>query len=30
MVVRKKENEEALNQLFRALAGTRRDILARY
>jgi DNA-binding transcriptional ArsR family regulator len=30
MVVRQKESEEALNQLFRALAdGTRRDILAR-
>jgi DNA-binding transcriptional ArsR family regulator len=30
MVVRKKESDEALNQLFRALAdGTRRDILAR-
>jgi DNA-binding transcriptional ArsR family regulator len=30
MVVRHKESEEALNQLFRALAdGTRRDILAR-
>ena len=30
MVVFKKENEESLNQLFRALAdGTRRDILAR-
>jgi DNA-binding transcriptional ArsR family regulator len=30
MVVLRKENEEALNQLFRALAdGTRRDILAR-
>ena len=30
MVVRKNEGEEALNQLFRALAdGTRRDILAR-
>jgi DNA-binding transcriptional ArsR family regulator len=30
MVVRRKESEEALNQLFRALAdGTRRDILAR-
>ena len=30
MVVRRRENEEALNQLFRALAdGTRRDILAR-
>lgn len=30
MVVRKRESEEALNQLFRALAdGTRRDILAR-
>jgi DNA-binding transcriptional ArsR family regulator len=30
MVVRKKESEEALNQLFRALAdGTRRDILER-
>ena len=30
MVARHKESEEALNQLFRALAdGTRRDILAR-
>jgi DNA-binding transcriptional ArsR family regulator len=30
MVVRKKESEESLNQLFRALAdGTRRSILAR-
>ena len=30
MVVRRKKSEEALNQLFRALAdGTRRDILAR-
>ena len=30
MVVRRKESDEALNQLFRALAdGTRRDILAR-
>jgi DNA-binding transcriptional ArsR family regulator len=30
MVVLRKESEEALNQLFRALAdGTRRDILAR-
>ncbi|MFN7920087.1 MAG: helix-turn-helix domain-containing protein [Bryobacteraceae bacterium] len=30
MVVRKAKDEEALNQLFRALAdGTRRDILAR-
>ena len=30
MVVRPRENEDALNQLFRALAdGTRRDILAR-
>ena len=30
MVVRKKKSDEALNQLFRALAdGTRRDILAR-
>ena len=30
MVARQKESEEALNQLFRALAdGTRRDILAR-
>ena len=30
MVVPKKESEESLNQLFRALAdGTRRDILAR-
>src|SRR6478672_5816529 len=30
MVVRQKESEEAVNQLFRALAdGTRRDILAR-
>ncbi len=30
MVARPKESEEALNQLFRALAdGTRRDILAR-
>jgi DNA-binding transcriptional ArsR family regulator len=30
MVVRRRESEEALNQLFRALAdGTRRDILAR-
>jgi DNA-binding transcriptional ArsR family regulator len=30
MVVRQRESEEALNQLFRALAdGTRRDILAR-
>ena len=30
MVVRSKANDEALNQLFRALAdGTRRDILAR-
>jgi DNA-binding transcriptional ArsR family regulator len=30
MVVRPRESEEALNQLFRALAdGTRRDILAR-
>lgn len=30
MVVRSKESEEELNQLFRALAdGTRRDILAR-
>jgi DNA-binding transcriptional ArsR family regulator len=30
MVVCRKENEESLNQLFRALAdGTRRDILAR-
>ena len=30
MVVRKRESDEALNQLFRALAdGTRRDILAR-
>ena len=30
MVVLRKENEESLNQLFRALAdGTRRDILAR-
>ena len=30
MVVRQRENEESLNQLFRALAdGTRRDILAR-
>lgn len=30
MVARRKDSEEALNQLFRALAdGTRRDILAR-
>jgi DNA-binding transcriptional ArsR family regulator len=30
MVVRQRDNEESLNQLFRALAdGTRRDILAR-
>jgi DNA-binding transcriptional ArsR family regulator len=30
MVVRRKETEESVNQLFRALAdGTRRDILAR-
>ena len=30
MVVRQRESEEAINQLFRALAdGTRRDILAR-
>lgn len=30
MVVRRRESEESLNQLFRALAdGTRRDILAR-
>jgi DNA-binding transcriptional ArsR family regulator len=30
MVVRQKESDEAINQLFRALAdGTRRDILAR-
>jgi len=30
MVVRRQESEQALNQLFRALAdGTRRDILAR-
>ena len=30
MVVRRRESDEALNQLFRALAdGTRRDILAR-
>jgi len=30
MIVRQRESEEALNQLFRALAdGTRRDILAR-
>lgn len=30
MVARRKESEEAINQLFRALAdGTRRDILAR-